>query len=791
MPNTRSVVAAIVAAGVGYAVLEIGSWHSLPVVRTLNDLLLLSFALFATGCAVAAARAARGRRRAAWMWLAIGAAGWAVGQAMWTYFGLVHGVSPFQSIADASYVALPVGALIALAHLLHGFPRPVKFRVLLDGVIVGGAIFGAAWVTLLAPVLSVPGSNPVSLALTLAYPVAYLAVITIGLLILVRAPAGYRPPLALLTLGFVLMTVAEIAFAYLTAVQKVYYAYISVGWAWGFLLLGAAALISSGTPNELGRTQQGVPSRAATWVPFLPVAIAVAICTPAMVSQLGPLFIVGIITLVAVMFRQHLLLSENRRLLVEVSEQVLRDPLTGLANRTLFQDRLDHAMLLHQRDCRPVGVLLIDLDDFKMVNDSLGHPAGDAMLVRVGERLAGTVRASDTVARLGGDEFAVLMEGDVAASRVAAQRVVQAFDRPFVIDGQDLLVRPSVGLAVAGHTDSAVSAEELLRRSDVAMYAAKRSRSSQLFTFAPEMDMRRGGECVSPATNPELSGAGGRNSVHLLGELRQAIEHGGLSAVYQPKFDVRTHRIVGAEALVRWPHPRYGLLGPDDFLPLVREHGLMQSVTSLMLDLALDDTAEWYAEGVGVPVAVNVFAPSVSDADLPGRILRALERTGLPPEILTVEITEDVLLENMAETRSVFAMLRDCGIRIAIDDFGSGYSALWYLREFPVDEVKLDKEFIAPILTQPTSAAIVRAVIDLSHVLGVTPVAEGVEDAATAARLLAYGCDIAQGFYYSRPLAAHAMLELLQAQQPPEADDCRANGYSREGLRRKEIELMQ
>jgi len=388
------------------------------------------------------------------------------------------------------------------------------------------------------------------------------------------------------------------------------------------------------------------------------------------------------------------------------------------------------------------------------------------------------------------------MEGDEAASHMAAQRVVQAFDRPFVIDGQDLLVRPSVGLAVAALNDSAVTDEELLRRADVAMYTAKRSRSSKLSTFAPELDLRRGAGSTAPAANPERSVSGRRDSARLLGELRHAIEHAGLSAVYQPKVDVRTGQIVGVEALVRWPHPQHGLLGPDEFLPLVREHGLMHPVTSLMLNFALDDAAEWHARGVGVPVAVNFFAPSISDANLPRQIMAALDVRGLPPEILTVEITEDMLLENLEGTRTAFTTLRDCRIRTAIDDFGTGYSALWYLRDFPVHEVKLDRQFIARILTQPTSAAIVHAVIDLAHVLGVTPVAEGVENAETAAKLLEYGCDVAQGYYYSPPLPAPAILELLEWQKRTQ-NSCGAHdplsrtGYPPAGTSLSEIELMQ
>ncbi len=273
------------------------------------------------------------------------------------------------------------------------------------------------------------------------------------------------------------------------------------------------------------------------------------------------------------------------------------------------------------------------------------------------------------------------------------------------------------------------------------------------------------------------------DAAHLLGELRHAIEHGELTMFFQPKVDIRGGAIVGVEALIRWPHPRRGLLEPDRFLPLVRQHGLMRSMTAVVLELALDEAAEWYRRGVGVPVAVNVFAPAISDPALPDQILGALQARGLSPQVLTVEITEDLLLDDMDGTRSVLNTLRSNGIRVAIDDFGSGYSALWYLREFPVDEIKLDKEFVAPVLTQPASAAIVRSVVDLAHALGITPVAEGVENAATAERLREFGCDVAQGYFYSRPLPAADTVALLSAHQ--------RGRYVCDGTSRSEIELMQ
>ncbi|MCV7153263.1 putative bifunctional diguanylate cyclase/phosphodiesterase [Mycolicibacterium pyrenivorans] len=793
MPNARLLGAVIVAVGAGFSALQLSDWSGQPAIRFAADLVVLAIALFATVCAATAARRLLGRRRAAWACVAFGAGGFAAGQLVWAYNGLVRGTVEFQSWADVGYAMQPIGTVLGLMFLLGGHPRATRLRVLLDGVIMAGALFGATWVMLLNTVYAARVMKPTALALTLAYPFADIAVVTIALLLLVRVPAGDRAMVAMLTAGLVLIAVADTAYAYVTTVEGQYLESISLGYAWGFLAIGGAALVSRGASRG-SEAQPWVPSRVSMWLPFVPVTIAVAVCAPVMVPMLGPLYIVGIITVFAVMIRQYLVLDQSHRLLAEVSDQVMRDPLTGLASRTLFQSRLDRAMEAPRSDTRSVAVLLMDLDDFKLVNDSHGHAMGDAMLVRFAERLSGAVRPCDTAARLGGDEFAVLMEGDDGSVQTVAQRVVHAFDGPFTVAGHELWVRPSVGLAMTMTDGAEITADELLMQADVAMYAAKKSRSGGLHVFGADMAHSENSAGVLVADT--RSRAGGRIASRQLTELRLAIEHGGLSVVYQPKFDVRTRQIVGVEALVRWPHPRRGLLVPEQFLPLVREHGLMRSVTSLVLDRALDDAARWYAKGVGVPVAVNVFAPSISDTDLPGQLVHALDSRCLPPEILTVEITEDQLLQDMAQTPVVLTMLRDCRIRIAIDDFGSGYSALWYLRDFLVDEVKLDREFIAPILTQPASAAIVRAVIDLAHVLGVIPVAEGVENAETAARLLEYGCDVAQGYYYSPPLPAPAVLELLESQRRVQNsrdgdDPVGGDDYEPDGTRRSEIELMQ
>jgi diguanylate cyclase (GGDEF)-like protein len=750
------------AVAVVFAAWLIGGWGGEATVRVVDDLGLLGFAVFATICAGLAAQSASGRQRSAWICLAVGLGGWAVGEAVWAYYQLVLGMeeSPFPSVADIAYLIFPVGACLALVLFPVGYVGKSRTTLLLDGLIVTGALFEVSWVIILQGVYDARGASRFAVGLSLAYPVTDIVVLSVALLVLARARTRQRITLMLLTAGSALNALSDSAFVYLTA-DNAYSSgnVIDVGWVAALLALSMAALVSRRAAPHTQELKPQVPSRASTWLPYLPLALAAAVCTPKCLTTpgLGPIFVTSFLLMAAVMARQFVVVRENRRLLEMVADRALRDPLTGLANRALLHDRLTHAMQLHQRDNQSVTVLSLDLDDFKLVNDSLGHPAGDALLVLAAERILGCVRTGDTVARLGGDEFAVLMEGRAEHSRLAAHRVMQAFDEPFLVDGHDLLLRPSVGLAVAAADDLGISADVLLKQADVAMYSAKRSRTGGVHTFTADMRL------IDPR---ETNGDGGRNragAVRLLGQLRHAIDHVGLSVVYQPKFDLRNSEIVGVEALVRWPHPELGLLGPERFLPLVRQHGLMRAVTELVLARALDDAARWKERGVGVPVAINLFAPSLASHDLPNKIAQALAERGLGAGDLTVEITEDLFLDDIDRTRTVLHRLRAHGIRVAIDDFGSGYSSLCYLRELPIDELKLDKEFIAPILVDRRAAAVVRAVIDLAHVLGVTAVAEGVENAETASALRKYGCEVVQGFHYSPPVGADEILELLSA----------------------------
>ncbi len=767
MPRVGRVGTVVTAAILAFCVWLLGGWGSQATRIAVEDIGFVVLALFVTGCCGHAAWRQHGRQRTVWIWVTIGMVGYTAGSVIWAYHEWWRGENPFPTAADAGYLTLPVAVCVALLLMPVGTSGYTHTRLALDGFIVAVAFFQIGWWTLLDPLLDSGGAGRFAIGVALAYPVLDLGVLTVALLVLGRVQPAQHRPLTLLVCGMTLMAVADCVFVYSNMLDDfTVVKYGSVAWASGLLLIAFAALSSDVSLDDHADAEREI-SPFDMWLPYVPIvlAMAAALVRFAAAPELAPALIASVLLIVLVLLRQFIVVGENRRLLVAVEAQAMTDPLTGLANRALFQDRLAHAMVLHRRDQQTVSVLSLDLDDFKLVNDGLGHPAGDRLLVQAAERILGCARSSDTVARLGGDEFVVLMEGDPDESREVIHAVLRAFDEPFHIDGHDLLLRPSAGLAVAAAEDSEQSPERLLKQADVAMYSAKRSRSRGVHTYSPadmpDVDERGGGH-----TAPNAAVHDSAVAYQLLGELRQAIDNRALTLAYQPKFDLHDDSITGVEALVRWPHPDRGLLGPDQFLQLVRDHGLMRPINELVLTQALNQIAQWRDLGLEVAVAVNVFAPSLSDLTLPAGVEQELSRCGLPCELLTVEITEDLLLGNHEHTHAVIDRLRERGVRVAIDDFGSGYSALSYLRELHVDELKLDRGFVTAVLDDRRAAAIVRAVIDLARELGLTTVAEGVENVETATLLKDYGCQVAQGYLYSPPLSPADMLSLLRSRRP-------------------------
>lgn len=425
----------------------------------------------------------------------------------------------------------------------------------------------------------------------------------------------------------------------------------------------------------------------------------------------------------------------------EMEHQALHDSLTGLPNRVLFHDRIELALANARRSRGRAAVLLLDLDGFKEINDALGHASGDGLLRELALRLKRTLRDTDTVARLGGDEFGVVMPATGADDvRETAMRIHDAVEEPFEIGGLALAVKTSIGGVL--YPDDATDSDTLVRFADVAMYAAKRNKS-RIELYSPAVDVSS------------------RESLTLGSELRRAIDEGDIVAHYQPKVEVATGRVVGAEALVRWEHPERGVVLPAEFLPLVEKAGLMGSLTTLVLRHAAAEAAAWARQGLELGIAVNVDVDALLDRSFPAVVAEILDDVGLLPELLTIELTETSLMADPVRAGRVARELSSIGVRLSIDDFGTGYSSLGYLTALPLSELKIDRSFVGRMSESPTDMAIVRTILDLGANLDLSVVAEGIESTQTKAMLEALGCTLAQGYEFGCPMSAAALTAFL------------------------------
>jgi diguanylate cyclase (GGDEF)-like protein len=675
--------------------------------------------------------------RLSWMILTLGLAVYGLGNIYWTIAIRPLDPEPFPSGADACWLAFYPCAFAALMLVLREQTGRMPVSLWLDGIVGGLAVSAIAAAAVVGPIVQSASGSFAALATTTAYPLldALLLLVVVTTLSLFH----WRPPLGLwaLTGGIALFVVADVAYLFATARGT----YVSGGIGDGIWVL--ATILMAMAPGRRNRpTGLLLPAWAIFSLPIISALAATGLLVYDHAHQVHPVAIglaAGTVVLalgrLMLTFREVVALAQSHKL-------ALTDELTGLANRRALYEHATKRLSSIPAPQR-AALLLMDLDRFKEVNDSLGHHAGDEMLCQVANRLQACVgRDADLLVRLGGDEFAVLMTvvGPDAAEALAA-RIRAALAPAFTIDGVTVRVDASIGIALS--TPARETLPTLLRQADVAMYHAK---------------TRRMGQSVYSTQNDVL---GGQDRLQTLEELRQAIHGDGLVVHYQPKVDARTMAVTGVEALVRWQHPTRGLLYPDSFLPMVEDAGLMRDLTATVLEQSLDQVVAWHASGRRISVAVNLSASCLVDIDLPERIELMLTQRALHPSTLELEITEDFLMADRERAREILSRLREQGIKVVVDDFGTGYSSLAYLRELPIDELKLDKCFVTDMADDPSAAAIVRSTIGLAHSLGLRLVAEGVENETTAAVLAQSGCDVAQGFFFARALPAPQLEEWL------------------------------
>lgn len=714
---------------------------------------LLAAVAAAFGC-WRTSRSTCGRMRSSWLAIAAGCAGWAGGEVAYTVLDIAdHGLVPFPSVADIGFLLFSVGAITCLVLFPPAGGKSDRMRSILDGAALLAALVALYW-TFASPFEEATSGRLTGLPAmaTFAYPAGDLLILVLAFYIVSR-PTRHRIALLLLSGGVSAMALADAGFGALGTTVRLSARLPDVGWVAAFLFLGCAAaiggrLLARDRANGAGPTPSQPP--VATMLPYLPLATAVAtIGFRALTGHdAGVVETVALAVAVgAVLLRQYLTVRDNRQLLEEVAsreEQLVRqafqDRLTGLHNRALFTDRVAHALELHRRDLRPLGLLFCDLDDFKAVNDTYGHAAGDEILVRVAERLRGALRDGDTIARFGGDEFAILLE-DGNEPTVVAARIIEALRAPFSVSGIAIHVGVSVGVTDLDGEPGIPTLDELLAHADVAMYSAKRSGKGRLALYESTM--------VLPAAV----------DIRLREPLRTALRTGGIVAVYQPIIRLDDGRMTAVETLARWMHE--GLqISPVEFVPLAGRAGLLGELTDHMLDQACRQLATWTRNlgEHGLRTGVNIPPQLIVDQQFPDRVASILDRYAVRPDQLVLEITEDALLGDLDTARTVTSRLRELGTSLSLDDFGTGYSSLQHLRQIPLDALKIDISFVADIDRDPAAATFLRAFLSLGRDLGLTVTAEGVEREGQVTVLRRLGCPNAQGFLFGRPGTA-AQLE--------------------------------
>jgi diguanylate cyclase (GGDEF)-like protein len=690
-----------------------------------------SSALYAVAAGVVWLRVLRSpSNRTPWSIFAVGLSLYAIGNLLWASWLEHERHPPIPSICDALWLSLYPLSYTGIVGLAGIRRRALPAGVWLDGIIAGLGLAALSTAAVLPHLLSSARGSSIGVATELAYPICdlVLAALVVGVLAL----RGWRIDRmwALLGAGFMMLAIADCVYALRVANGASSSSIV----ANLFYLIGVSLLAVAAWQDESPESDPRLDRWSVLLVPGALALGSLGLLAYGQVSHLHPLpYTLALLALLAGLVRAALTFKDVRTL-AETRRQARTDELTSLANRRQLLDAAEHAIAAAGDTGAGVAMMLIDLDDFKEINDTLGHHAGDLLLSQIGPRLRSALRSEDTVARLGGDEFCVVLDpADHQSALLVAERVRTAIAKPFSVEGLDLSVAASIGIALFpehGH-----SATELLRHADMAMYRAKSTRRG--------VQLYGGDRGIDP-----------RERLGVARELASAIRAGELEVHYQPQADARTGRIVTVEALVRWRHPDRGLLAPFEFISVAEQAGLARDLTRAVLGTALDQLASWLADGLDLRLAVNLTLADLLDGKFPTEVERALAERRLPATSLVLELSEATLNADPERIRNALARLGEIGVGLSLDDFGSGVSSLAQLRAAPVGEVKLDRSVIAGITGDPTDAAMIHCTIMLSHQLGMRVVAEGAEDHATLAAVTAAGCDGVQGFALARPLPA-------------------------------------
>lgn len=707
-----------------------------------ND--LVQDTLYLLAAVLVAARAIVVRRdRGAWSLMVGGLFCYAAGTVYWTAVLAKLNPQPYPSVADVMWLAYYPFAYAAVLRLLRARRFRLTVSTWLDGLIAAACAAAFASVLFLTGFAGTSGERAWAVVVSLAYPIA--DIVLAGLLLGAWAISGWRTERVwmLLLAGMGVNSTANGIHMF----ETTHGTYLPDSWTDALWSAALALIVAAAWQSPVRSAAQPRP-RAIVRV-ALPAMLACASVALLLYGSWGDDVLPrasSLLAVVAIMaaIARMLLTVRAVEAMADDRKQARTDDLTELPNRRLFQETLDSQ--LHRRDARqPLAVAIIDLDRFKEINDSFGHHLGDRLLQMVAARLAEAFGDAGLLARLGGDEFGLLLPAEVDGALEVTTRLLTALRRPFDLEQVTLHIDASIGLAV--FPDHGRDRSTLLRHADNAMYTAKTDHSRLA------------------VANDGADDDAGRRRLTTLEELRTGLDNGELVLHYQPQMDLASGVVSGVEALVRWNHPSRGLVYPDGFLSLAEHAGLIGMLTTQVLEMALEQCRAWRAAGLDLTVAVNLSASNLHDPALPGFVADALARHGVPPSALHLEVTEEVLMRDAARATEVLAQLRRMGIRLAVDDYGTGYSSLTYLHALPVDYLKLDRAFVAHCDTNPRSAAIVKSTVELAHNLNMRLIAEGVETEAVLDRLRQWDCDLVQGYHLSRPQAADRLTSWLVNRQ--------------------------